>query len=880
MKRVYNFSEGRAGMKDILGGKGANLAEMTRLGLPVPPGFTITTAACMDYLKRGGQLTDELQKEIRQALQELELATQKAFNDPEQPLLVSVRSGAAFSMPGMMDTILNLGLNDQVVKRLAQLTDPAFAYDCYRRLLQMFGDVVYGIDKTCFDRCLDRLEKQFGKQLADFAEAEWQQVITAFTAIYAENGKRFPEAPMQQLEEAVAAVFNSWNNHRAKVYRQLHQIPDDLGTAVNIQTMVFGNSGEKSGTGVAFTRNPTTGEKRLFGEFLLNAQGEDVVAGIRTPLAIGKLAEVMPALYDQFATLAELLETHYRDMQDVEFTIENEKLYFLQTRNGKRAPKAALKIAIQLVQEGLITKEEALLRIAPQTLDQLLHPIFVEDEVQQATLLAKGLPASPGAATGKIVFTAEKAKALTSAGEQVILLRQETSPEDIEGMVVSEAIVTSRGGMTSHAAVVARGMGTCCVTGCEALTVNEAQRTVRCGERILQEGELLSVDGSTGKIYLGRLGTKLTERDQDFHLLMQWADEAAQLKVHANAETVNDLKTALAFGAAGVGLARTEHMFFGEKRLLEMRRLILSESEQETAAALAVLLVFQKEDFYRMYQITGEKRMVIRLLDPPMHEFLPHTQEEITQLAKDLNQDSRAIEKKITALQESNPMLGHRGCRLGVTAPEIYQMQAEAIMTSALQLAEAGMTITPKLMIPLIAEPKELELVKQAVVDKIQAVFAKSGQTLAYEIGTMIELPRACLVADQLAAAADFFSFGTNDLTQMTYGFSRDDIGKFVGSYEEKGILPQDPFQTVDQAGVGALMKIAVVKARQVKPDLSIGVCGEVGGDPRSIAFFQELGVDYVSCSPYRVPIARLAAAQGKILYDRKENCASISRII
>ncbi|MEK4439841.1 MULTISPECIES: pyruvate, phosphate dikinase [Niallia] len=865
-KLIYFFEEGSSEDKGLLGGKGANLAEMTRLGLPVPAGFTITTESCMKYLGEPSFFESWLKEDILEAVIKLETETKKSFTGEENILLVSVRSGAAFSMPGMMDTILNLGLNDLRVQSLAQLTSIDFAFDCYRRLLQMFGDVVYGIHKDKFNIRLRKMEKQLSKTVAEFQEKDHLQLIESFKELYMENNRVFPQNPIDQLFEATKAVFKSWNNHRAKVYRELHEIPHHLGTAVNIQSMVFGNSGNESGTGVVFTRNPSTGENKLFGEFLLNAQGEDVVAGIRTPESIESLQQILPKAYADFKRYANILEQHYKDMQDIEFTIEKGELFILQTRNGKRTAKATLQIAVDLVKEGLITKSEALLRISPGTIDQLIHPIFDPQAIQNVELLAEGLPASPGAATGAIVFTSEKAKECHALGQKVILVRQETSPEDIEGMVVSEAIVTSRGGMTSHAAVVARGMGTCCITGCEGLTVNEELKTITCGERILTEGDLLSVDGTAGKLYLGEVPTVTAENDQNLQLLLSWADAYADLQVRANAETVHDLKTAIEFGATGIGLARTEHMFFGEERVLEMRRLILAENKEEIRDALDKLQAFQQEDFYQMFQVVEDKRMVIRLLDPPMHEFLPRDLNEMKQLAAKLNKHPSIVEEQIKRLQETNPMLGHRGCRLGITEPQIYQMQVRAIFHSAIQLTKEGYTVFPEIMIPLVAEKEELAYVRAFLIETIENIFVNHQmEPFPYEIGTMIELPRACIIADQLAQEADFFSFGTNDLTQMTYGFSRDDIGKFINSYKEKNVMTNDPFQTLDQNGVGELIKLAVMKARQTKENLMIGICGEVGGDPKSIAFFRNIGIDYVSCSPYRIPAARLAIAHASI---------------
>ncbi|WP_308689045.1 pyruvate, phosphate dikinase [uncultured Streptococcus sp.] len=866
-KWIYFFDEGRASDKALLGGKGANLAEMTHLGLPVPEGFTITTQSCLRYLETPSFFESILKEEVLKAITNLESKTNKFFMGNESSLLlVSVRSGAKISMPGMMDTILNLGLNDLRVQTLADVTNANFAYNCYRRLLQMFADVVYGIPKEEFDRCLEKTEKQLNKTINDFSKEEHQSLIQQYKEIYQEHYQNFPQSPKEQLYAAIKAVFKSWNNPRAKVYRELNQIPHDLGTAVNVQSMVFGNSDQKSGTGVVFTRNPATGEHHLFGEFLLNAQGEDVVAGIRTPEPIDSLKRILPQAYEDFCNYAKILEKHYKDMQDIEFTIEKEKLYILQTRNGKRTAKASLKIALDLVDEKMISKEEALLRVSPSAINQLIHPIFEESALKSAHYLTQGLPASPGAATGEIVFTAERAKELHALGKNVILVRQETSPEDIEGMVVSQAIVTSHGGMTSHAAVVARGMGTCCVAGCGELSINEYDKTIVCDKVTLREGDILSVDGTSGKLYTGNIPTTMIDNNDELQLFLSWADEVAQLSVRANAETIQDLKTAMQFGAKGIGLARTEHMFFGEKRILEMRRLILSNDEVETNSALKKLLAFQEEDFYQMFQTIQDKPMIVRLLDPPMHEFLPKNKPEIEQLAEKLQISAETLTQKIASLQETNPMLGHRGCRLGITQPQIYKMQVEAIFNSAIRLVKEGMVIKPEIMIPLIAEKSELVYLKKLLVEYIGTIFNKHHiEPFPYEIGTMIELPRACFIADQLAEEADFFSFGTNDLTQMTYGFSRDDIGKFIQHYKDKEIMSFDPFQTIDQAGVGELMKIAISKARQVNSNLPIGVCGEVGGDPTSIPFFQDIGITYVSCSPYRVPAARLAVAQANL---------------
>lgn len=866
-KWIYFFEEGSAKANDLLGGKGANLAEMSHLGLPVPPGFTITTKSCIHYLDNPDFFESSLKEEVLKAVAQLEEKTGKSFSgeDPHL-LLVSVRSGAKFSMPGMMDTILNLGLNDQRTQLLAKETNLDFAYNCYRRLLQMFADVVYGIDKGLFDDQLATFEQKQNKKVHDFDLAQQQELIQHYKDLYSKHKQEFPEHPHDQLFAAIQAVFKSWNNNRARIYRELHQIPHDLGTAVNVQGMVFGNSDQASGTGVCFTRNPATGEAELFGEFLLNAQGEDVVAGIRTPEPIAALKEIQPETYQAFRDYAKILENHYKDMQDIEFTIEKGKLYILQTRNGKRTAKASLKIALDMVDQGLIRKEEALLRVAPTSISQLIHPVFEETALEKAPFLAQGLPASPGAATGQIVFTADRAKEIHQEGKKVILVRQETSPEDIEGMIVSQAIVTSQGGMTSHAAVVARGMGTCCVAGCGELTISEENKTLSCGNQVLREGDLISVDGYSGRIYRCELPTVLVENNQDLQRLLVWADEVAILQVRANAETVKDLTTAMNFGAKGVGLARTEHMFFGQERILEMRRLILADTEEETKEALNKLLEFQEEDFYQMFRTVKDKPMIVRLLDPPMHEFLPKDSQEIALLASKLKKSPDKLADRIESLQESNPMLGHRGCRLGITKPDIYKMQTEAIFRSAIKLHQEGQKIKPEIMVPLIADQKELACIKEYLVQHIEQLFKQYGQEpFPYEIGTMIELPRACLTADKLAQEADFFSFGTNDLTQMTYGFSRDDIGKFIGHYKDKDVLSFDPFQKIDREGVGELMRIAISKARQVKTNLTIGICGEVGGDPSSISFFQDIQVTYVSCSPYRVPAARLAVAQAAI---------------
>lgn len=866
-KRVYNFTEGSKEQKDLLGGKGANLAEMTGIGLPVPKGFTITTEACLEYLD-SKKLLPELVKEIEEHIARLENETGKKFADEENPLLVSVRSGSKFSMPGMMDTILNLGLNHQSVEIFAHKTEnPVFAYDCYRRLIQMFGDVVKGVDKNIFEEALTLYKATQGYSSDIEMKAEdWKEIIQQFTTIYLkEVGENFPQDPSKQLYAAVEAVFTSWNNPRAVTYRRIHEISDKLGTAVNIQEMVFGNTGGNSGTGVAFTRNPATGEAGVFGEFLLNAQGEDVVAGIRTPRPIQELKQEQPTIYMQFEKICHQLEAHYQDMQDIEFTIEEVKLFILQTRNGKRTAKAAFKIATQMAEDGVISKEESLKRLTPSMITQLLHPVFDEQMLAESKSVAKGLPASPGAASGRVYFHAQDAQKAHAAGQKVILLRTETSPEDIEGMVVSEAIVTSRGGMTSHAAVVARGMGVCCVVGCEQLTINEKLKQAYDGTHTINEGDLLSVDGTTGKIYRGEI--KL-DKVQDLDLLvkvLQWASHIGNMQVRANAETVEDIRAALDFGASGIGLARTEHMFFGKERILEMRKMFLSEDQLQRKQSLETLKEFQKKDFAEILSLTEGMPCTIRLLDPPLHEFMPKTKEEYEQVAEACGQTVDFIMHRGKDLEEFNPMLGHRGCRLAITYPEIYEMQVEAIMEAALELAKTGKQVKPEIMIPLVAEEKELSYLKKMLEDKIQDVFEKHQLKIAYKIGAMLEIPRACLTADQLATSAQFFSFGTNDLTQLTYGFSRDDSVKFLPDYVEKGILEDDPFQHLDQKGVGSLMKTAIELVKPQHKDISFGVCGEVGGDPDSVAFLQKIGLDYVSCSPYRVPAVLLTVAQMSI---------------
>ncbi|MFD2305941.1 pyruvate, phosphate dikinase [Enterococcus termitis] len=866
MNYVIDFSEGSKEQADLLGGKGANLAEMTKLNLPVPTGFTITTQACLAYLEKKEQLSNKLEAQIKQHIQRMEERTKKTFGSAVNPLLVSVRSGSKFSMPGMMDTILNLGLNDETVLGLIEKTgDARFAYDCYRRLLQMFGDVVCGIDKNRFEEQLDFYKsKKNYRSDTDLMAEDWQALVSIYKDIFLEvTHHAFPQDPYEQLTLAVEAVFRSWNNRRAVTYRRLHDISDKLGTAVNIQEMVFGNFGSESGTGVAFTRNPATGEKGIFGEFLLNAQGEDVVAGIRTPQPISELENLMPEVYEKFLKLSGLLERHYKDMQDIEFTIENRQLYLLQTRNGKRTAKSAFKVCLQLVEEGIITKKEALQRINPTMITQLLHPVFEPEQLKQAEVFAKGLPASPGAANGKIYFTAEQAKKASEQGEKVILVRQETSPEDIEGMVVSEAIVTSRGGMTSHAAVVARGMGVCCVAGCEEIYVDEFLEQATVGDVTLRQGDTISVDGTTGTIYRGSIPYVQGDEWQLLETVTNWGKEMSRIDVKANAETPADIKMALKLGAQGIGLARTEHMFFGEQRIFEMRKMILAEDEPSLLAPLHKLKEFQKEDFRTMFELLKDKPCTIRLLDPPLHEFLPQTEEEIIHLANETERTVGQIKHRIAELHEQNPMLGHRGCRLAITTPQIYEMQAAAIIESAMAVSqEIGLTVVPEIMIPLIGSKEEMAWLRERLVQTVQQIFEEKQQIIPYKIGTMLEIPRACLTADEIAETADFFSFGTNDLTQLTYGFSRDDSVKFIGAYEERKLLKADPFQHIDEEGVGVLMKIAVEKIRKYDPKIKIGVCGEVGGDPQSIRFLQKIGVDYVSCSPYRIPAAILTIAQ------------------
>lgn len=868
-KYIYAFDEGQKSMKDLLGGKGANLSEMKRLGLPVPDGFTITTEACIDYLSQGQSLSTEVKTQLVDHLAAFSERTGKTFSSDSNLLLVSVRSGAKISMPGMMDTILNLGLNDDNVKKLAEKTgDARFAYDCYRRLLQMFGEVVYNVPMQAFDTYFEDYKQQhkFDNDAAITAEG-LQEICERFKEIYVEEVyKPFPQEPLKQLEEAIEAVFKSWDNDRARIYRDLNDIPHDIGTAVNIQEMVFGNSGDNSGTGVAFTRNPVSGENKLFGEYLLNAQGEDVVAGIRTPKDISTLNDQMPEVHQEFVDVTKQLEQHYKDMQDIEFTIENGKLYLLQTRNGKRTARAAIKIAVDLVEEGLLTKEEAVTKVEAKSIDQLLHPNFEEKALKEATPISKmGLPASPGAATGQIVFSAEDAKAQAEAGKKVILMRPETSPEDIEGMVASEAIVTTHGGMTSHAAVVARGMGKCCVTGCSNLEINTMAKTVYYDGGELHEGDIISVDGANGDIYQGEIKTVSAEHSEEFANFMKWSEDVARLDVRMNAETPQDIEGGYNFNAKGIGLVRTEHMFFGAERLVEMRRFILSSSYEQRVEALNNIRKYQIEDFEAIFRLSGERPTIVRLLDPPLHEFLPNSDEDIENVAQQLDIPKETLNKRIVDLHEVNPMLGHRGCRLAITYPELYEMQVEAIMGSVLKLKKEGIACKPEIMIPLVSTVEEFTTLKDKLVKTIEKLEEEKGDKVDYLIGTMIETPRACLVADELAKHCDFFSFGTNDLTQLTYGFSRDDAGKFINVYTESNILKLDPFQTLDKDGVGKLIEIAVDQAKKVNPNIKIGVCGELGGDAKSIRRFNQLAIDYVSCSPFRVPGAILATAQSQV---------------
>ena len=878
MKYVYAFKEGNASMKNLLGGKGANLAEMTNLGLPIPQGFTISTEACTEYYNQGKKISEEIERQIFAAIKELEKEQGKTFGDKTDPLLVSVRSGARASMPGMMDTILNLGLNDESVVGFAKKTNnERFAYDSYRRFIQMYSDVVMEINKKKKKKIIDEIKEQNNvKYDTELTVDNLKELVERFKKVYKDHmhGEEFPQDVKTQLMGAVKAVFRSWDNPRAIVYRRMNDIPGDWGTAVNIQAMVFGNMGNTSGTGVAFTRNPSTGEKGIYGEYLINAQGEDVVAGIRTPQPITKLSEDMPECYEEFIKIATKLENHYKDMQDMEFTIQEGKLYFLQTRNGKRTAAAAIKIACDLVDEGMIDKEEAIKRIDAKSLDQLLHPTFSATDLASAKLIGEALPASPGAAAGKVYFTADKAKkqGKGGAGERVILVRLETTPEDIEGMIASQGVLTVRGGMTSHAAVVARGMGTCCVSGCGEIVINEENKCFTLGGVTVKEGDYISLDGSTGKIYLGDVLTVEATISGNFERIMEWADDIRTLKIRTNADNPRDTKKAIELGAEGIGLCRTEHMFFEAERIPKIRRMILSETIEERTKALEELIPFQKNDFKAMYKELKDKPMTVRYLDPPLHEFLPTEEKDIEDLAHEMNINVEHLKNKINELHEFNPMMGHRGCRLAVTYPEIAKMQTRALMEAAIEVSqEENIKITPEIMIPLVGEKRELKFVKDIVIEVAEQVKKEKKSDINYNIGTMIEIPRAALLADEIAEEAEFFSFGTNDLTQMTFGFSRDDAGKFLDAYYQNKIYEFDPFAKLDQSGVGKLVEMAVKLGKTKRPGLHLGICGEHGGEPSSIEFCHKLGLDYVSCSPFRVPIARLAAAQAAIKAGQKK---------
>ncbi|MBQ7327443.1 MAG: pyruvate, phosphate dikinase [Clostridia bacterium] len=875
-KYVYLFKESDGKNKALFGGKGANLAEMTRIGLPVPQGFTITTEACTKYYDDGKMINDDIKAQIETKLAQIEKITGKTFGDPSNPLLVSVRSGARVSMPGMMDTILNLGLNDVVVEGLAKLTNNArFAYDSYRRFIQMFSDVVMQQDKSKYERILDEIKEKKGvKYDKDLTADDLKEIVDLFKKLYKESQKvDFPQEPKVQLIEAVKAVFRSWDNDRANVYRRMHNIPYNWGTAVNVQSMVFGNMGDESGTGVAFTRNPSTGENVLYGEYLMNAQGEDVVAGIRTPQPIAQLEQQNPEVYAQFVAISKKLENHYKDMQDMEFTIENGKLYMLQTRNGKRTAKAALKIAVDLVEEGMIDEKAALLMLDPKQLDALLHPTFNADSVKKATVIGEALPASPGAASGKICFTADKAKEMGANKEKVVLVRLETSPEDIEGMAASQGVLTARGGMTSHAAVVARGMGTCCVAGCSAIKFADDGKSFTLGGKTYKEGDVISFDGSTGKIYDGAIATEEAKISGEFATIMAWADKYRNLNIRTNSDNPKDAAVAFNFGAEGVGLCRTEHMFFEADRIPAVREMIVSTTVEERKKALAKLLPMQQQDFKGIFKAMKGAPVTIRFLDPPLHEFLPHEDDEIKALAKEMGLTFEGLKATVESLHEFNPMMGHRGLRLAVTYPEIAEMQTEAVINAAIEVnKEDGYAVVPEIMIPLTCDSVEFKYVKDIVTAKADEILAAKGVEMSYKVGTMIEIPRAAITADQIAKYAEFFSFGTNDLTQMTYGFSRDDAGKFLDVYYSKKVFENDPFARLDQNGVGKLVRIAAELGRSTRPDIKLGICGEHGGEPSSVEFCHRVGLNYVSCSPYRVPIARLAAAQAAIKYPRKKS--------
>ena len=868
-KYVYLFSEGDSSMKNLLGGKGVNLCEMTKIGVPVPQGFIVSTEACNQYYEDGRNLAASIEQEIYETMSKLESITGKQFGGKNNPLLVSVRSGARVSMPGMMDTILNLGLNDEVVEVISKSTNnERFAYDSYRRFIQMFSDVVMGIEKKSFEHLMDQMKEKKGVKLDTELDAnDLKELVKQFKEHYKkEKGEEFPSDPKKQLIEAVVAVFRSWNNPRAIVYRRMNDYPSSWGTAVNVQEMVFGNKGEQSGTGVAFSRNPSTGENKIFAEYLMNAQGEDVVAGIRTPEPIETLEKRNPAIYKEFMDIVEKLEKHYKDMQDMEFTIEEGKLYFLQTRNGKRTAQAALKIAVDLVEEKLINKEEAILKVEPKQLDTLLHPTFDPQVIKNSTPITKGLPASPGAATGKIAFTAQEAKERAANGEQVVLVRLETSPEDIEGMVAAQGVLTVRGGMTSHAAVVARGMGTCCVAGCGDIKIDEEAKTLEVNSKTYTANDYISIDGSTGNVYGEQIKTVAPEISGYFETFMTWADEIRKLRVRTNADTPKDAEQAIKFGAEGIGLCRTEHMFFEADRIPVVREMIVSKTEEQRRAALEKLLPMQRKDFEGLYEAMQGHPVTIRFLDPPLHEFLPHKDEEIKELAKEMGLTFEELKSTVEDLHEFNPMMGHRGCRLSVSYPEIAEMQTRAVIEAAINVNKnKGLNVIPEIMIPLVGEIKELKYVKDVVVKTAEKVMEEKGVKLEYMVGTMIEIPRAALTADEIAKEAEFFSFGTNDLTQMTFGFSRDDAARFLDDYYDKQIYESDPFARIDETGVGQLVQIAVEKGKKTRPNIKLGICGEHGGDPSSIEFCHNVGLNYVSCSPFRVPVARLAAAQAQV---------------
>ena len=872
-KFVYSFNEGSKDMRDLLGGKGANLAEMTKIGLPVPFGFTVTTEACKQYYKDGMKIADSIVEEIQEKLVELENVMGKKLGDPQDPLLVSVRSGAPISMPGMMDTVLNLGLNDETVVALGKLTEnDRFAYDSYRRFLQMFGDVVMEVPMKRFNQIFDGRKAEVGAKFdVELTTEDLKEIIKGYKALYVEVlGREFPQEPKDQLMEAIKAVFRSWGNDRAILYRKLNDISEDLGTAVNVQSMVFGNKGNDSGTGVAFTRNPATGENKLYGEFLVNAQGEDVVAGIRTPKKIAEMKESFPKAYAQFENIAELLEKHYKDMQDMEFTVENGKLFMLQTRNGKRTAEAAVNIAVDMVNEGLIDKKTAILRIEPSFVEHLLHPRFDADEEAAATPIAHGLNASPGAGCGRICFSADQAAEVAANGEKAVLVRVETSPEDLAGMIAAQGILTAHGGATSHAAVVARGMGKCCVSGCSALTIDEEAKTMEVGGKVYTDKDYISIDGTTGDVYAGMLKLVPPDISGNFNTIMKWADDIRTMKIRTNADTPRDAEQAIQFGAEGIGLCRTEHMFFEEERIPAIREMIIADTAEERRVALAKLLPFQKSDFKAMFKVMGDRPMTVRLLDPPLHEFLPKTEEDMEELSRQSGKPIEVLREQANDLKEMNPMLGHRGCRLAISHPEIAEMQTEAIITAALEVVEeTGQEIVPEIMVPLVGTRREFHFVKETIDATAERCFEKAGRRLDYLVGTMIEIPRAALRADDIAAEAEFFSFGTNDMTQMTFGFSRDDTAETIREYVDKGIFLSDPFKTLDPVGVGYLVDTAAKLGRKTRPSLHLGICGEHGGDPKSIELCNQYGLDYVSCSPFRVPVARLAAAQAAIKQEK-----------